>query len=235
MAQTRLAQFDLFLGSVIRRDSRVTVIASQNGNEFRAHLRNTGRLKELIFPGATIACERKKSGKTDARVIGAVENGSYVLLDTYVQEKAFGEVLEAGILEWLPADFEHTDQVEYNGKRFDFALRAGSETGYVEVKSAVTCEGAWASYPDAPSQRGLEHIRLLRKLATEDRPAYVVFVVTHPDCDRFRPARRIQPEMARELEVAEEAGVGIYGLKMVLNKKGQVLLATPDIPVILDS
>lgn len=233
MAHTCLWRVDLFLGQVVERDSRVTVIASQNGNEFRAHLRNTGRLEELIYPGATIACERKQTGKTDATVIGVVDDGSYVLLDTYLQEKAFGEVLETGNLPWLPSGLEVEDQVTYEGRRFDFrvTLALGSETGYLELKSAVTCVDGWASYPDAPTERGLEHIKLLTKLSTRGYPAYIAFVVTHPNCDRFRPNRQIQPKLAEELRYAEEAGVDIFGLKMTLTEQGKILLVNPNIPV----
>ncbi|MFW6111928.1 MAG: DNA/RNA nuclease SfsA [Candidatus Bipolaricaulota bacterium] len=142
---------------------------------------------------------------------------------------------KSGILEWLPSSLKITDQVSYKGKRFDFGVRIGKETGYLELKSAVTCEHGWASYPDAPSKRGLEHIKLLTELSSEGIGAYVVFVVTHPNCDKFRPNREIQPDIAEELKVAEKSGVGVYGLKMVLTKKGEVLLTNPDIPVSLET
>lgn len=235
MASARLGQFDLFECKVVKRDSRVTVIASRNGKKFRAHLRNTGRLEALIYPGAIIACEEKKGGKTDARVIGARKNGVHVLLDTYVQEKMFGKILESGILEWLPSPLEITSQVSRGGKRFDFGVRVGDEIGYLELKSAVTCENGWASYPDAPSKRGLEHIKLLTELSSEGHDAYVVFIVTHPNCNKFRPNREIQPDIVEKLRLAEKAGVGVYSLKMVLKKKGEVLLTNPDVPVSLES
>lgn len=234
MDPIRLGQFDLFDCKVVRRDTRVTVIASRNGKKFRAHLRNTGRLEALIYPGATIACEEKTGGKTDARVIGARKNRVYILLDTYVQENMFGEILESGILEWLPSPIEITSQVPYEGKRFDFGVRGGDEVGYLELKSAVTCDHGWASYPDAPSKRGLEHIKLLTEISSEGFGAYVVFIVTHPNCNKFRPNQEIQPAIVEELKTAEKAGVGVYSLKMVLTNKGEVLLTNPDIPVNLE-
>jgi len=234
MDPTRLGQFDLFECKVVRRDSRVIVIASRNGKKFRAHLRNTGRLKALIYPGATIACEEKTGGKTDARVIGARKNRAQVLLDTYVQENMFEKILESGVLEWLPSSLEITSQISYEGKRFDFGVRVGDEIGYLELKSAVTCEHGWASYPDAPSKRGLEHIKLLTEVSSEGFGAYVVFIVTHPNCNKFRPNRETQPEIVEELKAAEKAGVGVYSLKMVLTNKGEVLLTNPDIPVNLE-
>lgn len=233
MTSSALAEFDLFTAEVVERDSRVTVLASGEANGFRAHLRNTGRLEDLIYPGATVACEWKKSGKTDARVIGAVDGGSYVLLDTFVQEKAFGKVLEKGNLAWFPSEVELKGQVSFQSKRFDFGFSTKKGMGYIELKSAVTCENGWASYPDAPSERGLEHLDLLGKLSRRGYPAYVIFVVTHPDCDRFRPNGKIQPEMVSKLKLAREMGVKIFGVKMVLTESGKVLLGDGDVPVSL--
>lgn len=233
MTSSDLAEFDLFTAEVVERDSRVTILASGQDGEFRAHLRNTGRLEDLIYPGATVACEWKKSGKTDARVIGTVDNGSYVLLDTYVQEKAFSKILEKGNLEWFPSGVEVEGQVSFEGKRFDFGFSTKKGLGYIELKSAVTCENGWASYPDAPSERGLEHVDLLGKLSSKGHPAYVIFIVTHPDCYRFRPNGEIQPKMVSKLKFARKEGVKIFGLKMILTASGKVLLEDTDVPVSL--
>ncbi len=228
-----LAQFDLFTAQVSKRDSRVTVIASDRDTEFRAHLRNTGRLENLIYPGVTITCEWKESGKTDARVIGAVDGGAHVLLDTYVQEKSFGKILEDGLLKRFSSDLDIKSQVSFEGKRFDFGIKPDGKTGYIELKSAVTCKSGWASYPDAPSERGLEHLDVLERISREGHPAYVVFTVTHPDCDRFRPNGDVQPEMVARLQSAEEAGVDIFAVKMVITEEGKVLLSNSDVPVSL--
>ena len=229
-----LSKFDLFTAKVVERDSRVTVLASSNRKgEFRAHLRNTGRLEDLIFPGATVVCEWKEDGKTDARVIGAVDNGSYVLLDTYVQEEAFGKLLDRTGLESLPRIIEVKSQVSVETSRFDFGIKTESGMGYLELKSAVSCDKGWASYPDAPSGRGLEHIRLLGRLAREGVPVYVIFIVTHPNCEGFRPNGKIQPEMVSELNSAKKAGVKIFAVKMVLTEKGEVFLTDRNLPVSL--
>ena len=231
MVESIIDRSSLFTARVVERDSRVTVKATSKDGQFRAHLRNTGRLNDLIYPGAIVACERKEDGKTDARVLGALDNGNYVLLDTWVQEKAFGRVLRNGELDWIPPDVEVEDQVSFRGKRFDFGLKIGSVRGYLELKSAVTCKNGWASYPDAPSRRGLEHVKLLSKISTNGFPAYIVFIVTHPCCDRFRPNVEVHPEMANELRSADGAGVRIFGSKIVLTKKGEILLLDSNLPI----
>ena len=233
--KSNLAEFDLFEGQVVRRDSRVTVIAAVDGDEFRAHLRNTGRLNRLIYPGSTVLCRWKKTGKTDARVLGAVDGGSVVLLDTYVQERSFEKLVNARALDWLPENLELTNRVSCGEKRFDFGFESDGRSGFIELKSAVTCENGRGSYPDAPSERGLEHVESLTRLSGEGVPVYVVFVLTHPDCGRFRPNYDIQPEMGEALMAARETGVDIYAIKLVLTGEGRVRLVDQDVPVELSS
>ncbi len=231
-----LAEVNLFTAEVRERDSRVTVIAAENGEEFRAHLRNTGRLEDLVYPGAPVACERKETGKTDARVIGAIDEGSYVLLDTYLQEKGFERILRSRRLSWLPGELDSIkSQATSEEKRFDFGFRTKERKGYIELKSAVTCREGWASYPDAPSERGLEHVHRLKELAADGLPVYIVFVVTHPDCNRFTPDEVIQPTMGEALRAAERTGVNVYGVKIVLTENGKILLVEKEVPVKLDN
>ena len=235
-AELTLAEVNLFTAEVIERDSRVTVIAAENGEEFRAHLRNTGRLEDLVYPGAPVACERKENGKTDARVIGAIDEGSYVLMDTYLQEEVFEKILQTRVLDWLPEELSSIEsQATFKDRRFDFSFRTKDRKGYIELKSAVTCREGWASYPDAPSERGLEHVHCLKELAADGLPVYIVFVVTHPNCNRFTPDDAIQPAMGEALQAAERAGVNISGIKMVLTENGRILLMDKEVPVKLDN
>jgi len=223
--------FELFSARLIERDSRVSVVASEGEREFRAHLRNTGRLSDLIYPGGRIVCEWKQGGKTDARVIGAIDDGFYVLLDTYVQEKLFARELRSGNIGVLPELDSVTEQETLRGKRFDYGFVTTAGKGVIELKSAVTCEDSWASYPDAPSRRGLQHVRTLTELAGEARDPYVAFVVTHPACERFRPNAEVHPEMVDALRRGREAGLNLFATKMVLGQDGRVRLVSDDIPV----
>lgn len=85
----QLSKFNVFQACVVERDSRVTVIAKKGRHQFRAHLRNTGGLNQLIYPGGQIICTTKEGGVTKARVLGAVANEAAALLDTFVQAEMF--------------------------------------------------------------------------------------------------------------------------------------------------
>jgi len=78
-------------------------------------------------------------------------------------------------------------------------------------------------------------VKLLEELARGGNLAYIIFIVTHPGCDRFRPNGEIQPSMVDRLIAAKRAGVRLAGIKIVLTGKGKIFLAETNVPVSLDS
>ncbi len=227
---TIIAQYDVFPATVLRRDTRVTVIARTVGREFRALLRNTGRLVDLIHPGAEILCRAKQGGKTAAQVLGAVVNdGRAALLDTLVQARAFAAAANRGLIPWLPQIVRR--EVRVHDSRLDYEIELAGAKGFLELKSAVHRRGECATYPDAPSARGRRHIALLTQLGQEGIPCFIVFIAAHPGAARFCPDVETDPEIGPALLAARAAGVRIHAIKMHLTRAGAVILDSPAIPV----
>ncbi len=70
-------------------------------------------------------------------------------------------------------------------------------------------------------------------MAINGKPGYVVFIVTHPQCSRFRPNRAVHPEMGDALKSAAINGVNVHAVKMALTEKGSIDLLDEDLPVSL--
>ena len=116
-----IVRYDVFPATVVRHDTRVTVIACAAGQEFRALLRNTGRLADLIHPGAEILCLPKEGGKTAAQVLGTVvDDERATLLDTLVQARAFETAAKRGLIPWLPGIVRR--EVRVRESRLDYAI-----------------------------------------------------------------------------------------------------------------
>ena len=229
-----LARFDVFLARVLARDSRVTVIARRGDREFRALLRNTGRLEDLIYPSAPVLCLAKRGERTEAQILGTVVDGRRAtLLDTLVQARAFEQAVERGLLPWLPRGTLIRREIPLGKRRLDYEIELDNRRGFLELKSAVHLRGDFATYPDAPSPRGREHVRLLIELRGQGHPCLLAFIAAHPEARRFRPDRETDPELDGALRRAAAAGVGIYALKMHLELDGRVVLDEPSIPVVL--
>ncbi|MFQ6117968.1 MAG: DNA/RNA nuclease SfsA [Candidatus Bipolaricaulia bacterium] len=229
-----MSRFEVFPASVVRRDSRVTVIARQGDREFRALLRNTGRLEDLIWPGAPVLCLAKRGERTEAQVLGTVVDGRRAtLLDTLVQARVIEQAVERGLLPWLPRGALVRREVPIGSRRLVYEIELAGRRGFLELKSAVHLRGDFATYPDAPSTRGREHIRLLIELSEQGHPCLLAFIAAHPEARRFRPDVEVDPELDRALKKAVEVGVRVHALKLHLELDGRIVLDEPSIPVVL--
>ncbi len=227
---TFISRYNVFPATVVRRDIRVTVIARAAGREFRALLRNTGRLADLIPPEAEILCIPKEVGKTAAQVLGAVvDSERAALLDTLVQARAFEAAAQRRLIPWLPAIVRR--EVRVRDSRLDYEFELGGKKGFLELKSAVHLRGECATYPDVPSARGRRHIILLIELSQAGHPCLIVFIAAHPAASRFCPNVETDPEIGTALLKARAAGVKIHALKLYLTRTGAVVLSSTIIPV----
>lgn len=165
----RTAQFLL-------RENRFTAQVLLDGEPVRAHVKNTGRCAELLTPNATVylAGAENPARKTGWDLV-AVEKGSLLInMDSAAPNKAAGEWLAAGglgQLEGLRPEYTVGDS------RFDFYALRGGKPLLVEVKGCTLENEGIAAFPDAPTLRGLKHVRELTALAAEGWQCCVLVVV----------------------------------------------------------
>ena len=62
-------------------------------------------------------------------------------------------------------------------------------------------------FPDAPTERGVKHLRELAKAAGEGYDCYIAFVIAMPKVTEVLPNIDTHPEFGKALEEAERAGV----------------------------
>ena len=208
-------------------------MAQVKDERLRLVLRNTGRLPGLIYPGAKGLFVRKSGLKTDGALVGLIVGKAAALVDTYLQMKALERAHSMGALPWLRGWELSTRGVKFGRLRFDYSLRRGSERGFMEVKSAVYLLGELASYPDAPSERGLRHVKKLIEAACSGLRAVLTFVAAHPLARGFRPCSEVQPELVRELKRGKDQGVEPHAVKLYIKLNGSVVLDDPDLPIYL--
>ncbi|MEN3048287.1 MAG: DNA/RNA nuclease SfsA [Candidatus Caldarchaeales archaeon] len=234
-----LMRLEVARSRFVSRPNRFVVVAESGGVRISLHNRNTGRLEELLRPGAELLHVTRPSGRgpssTDGTLIGVMTGEGAALTDPPTQARAFELAWRLGLVNWLRGWRMIRAEVRAMGVRLDYEmLGPGGRVGYLELKSAVYLDPMRrCSYPDAPSERGLSHVVALRSLREVGRRAVVAFVVAHPSCRSFRPLAERHPELAEELARATEAGVEVRALKAVLRVDGSVSLEEPDLPVLL--
>ena len=220
---------DVFRCWVLGRESRVTAIVKRNGDVYRALLRNTGRLQDLIYPGSQVLCSLKSSGKTSLNIVGVVVDEEAVIVDTYTQMKMFEKAYSMGLIPWLKECIIWRREAKIRGMRIDYRIKCGNVEGYLELKSAVLLKDGYAMYPDTSSRRGLKHIVLLRDLRRMGYRAVIAFIVGHPKAEAFKPYVEADREISSELREAVRTGVEVYAVKMYLKLDGTIVIENPNV------
>lgn len=187
------------------RPNRFIAQVERAGRLEVCHVKNTGRCRELLVPGAKVylAPAQNPARKTRFDLV-AVEKGPYLI---NMDSQAPNRVAEEYLPRLFPGLSGFRREVKWGNSRFDFALEAAGERWFLEVKGVTLEEKGAALFPDAPTQRGLKHLEELCRCQQEGYRACVLFVVQMKGAAYFAPNRRTHPEFAEALERAAAQGV----------------------------
>ena len=194
-------------GKFISRPNRFIANVEIEGKVETVHVKNTGRCRELLVPGATVYLEvsDKPERKTKYDLI-AVKKGSLLInMDSQIPNKV--------VAEWI-RDSAYFGEVKlfrpeftYGSSRFDFYLETAEEKILIEVKGVTLENDGVVSFPDAPTERGIKHLRELAAAAKSGFCAYVIFVVQMREAKYFTPNEARHPAFAQALREAVKSGV----------------------------
>lgn len=176
------------------------------------HVKNTGRCRELLVPGAEIVVQRaaNPARKTLYDLIAVYKGGRLINMDAAAPNAVCGEWLRAGGLGFVPDLIR--PEVRHGDSRFDFAIGYRGSLAFLEVKGVTLEEDGIVRFPDAPTQRGVRHLRGLAACLREGYGAYAVFIVQMRSVRWFEPNRATHPAFAQALEEAAAAGVKLIAL-----------------------
>ena len=197
-------------GRFLARPNRFVAHVELEGELVVCHVKNTGRCRELLTPSATVYLERAENParKTPYDLI-AVEKGDLLInMDAQAPNKVFGEWAAAG--RFLPGLTALRPEFTWEDSRFDFRLEDSLGPCFVEVKGVTLEQDGLALFPDAPTARGVKHLRGLRRAVEQGYRAAVFFVVQMKGPRLFRPNDDTHPAFGQALREAAAAGVGVY-------------------------
>jgi len=206
---------DIRAATFLRRVNRFVAEVEIGGGVVRVHVKNTGRCAELLVPGYTVWLERSGNPgrKTAYDLVGVdkpVSGGvRYVNMDSMAPNRAAGEWLAAGglgALEGLRAE------VTVGDSRFDFVAEQDGRPVAIEVKGCTLEDGGVAKFPDAPTLRGLKHVKGLTRLAGLGWRCVLLVVIQMKGVDVFMPNWDTQPAFGEALAQARDAGVEVLAV-----------------------
>ncbi len=208
-------------GTLIKRIGRFTCLVNIEGFQREAYLPNSGRLEELLIPGTRIVMEKRRQKGKRLYDLLLTETGCYpsgrpiwVCVDSRLPKNLLIWCIERGIIEEFKGAHPVKEEVEVEGIRLDLLLKGDEGDIYVETKSVnlIDLYGI-ARFPDAPTKRGSEHLRVLMELRKMGAGAYIVFVIMREDAKGFSPFAQRDPIFAERLSEAKGRGVRLIAIK----------------------
>lgn len=209
-------------GTFLRRPNRFIAHVEIHGREEVVHVKNTGRCKELLPPGAQVWCHRSDNPnrKTKYDLITVKKGHRLINMDSQAPNTAVGEWLKNGGLgeiENLKAETFHGDS------RYDFSFTKDGKQCFLEVKGVTLEEEGICAFPDAPTDRGARHLKGLTAAAKAGYGAYVLFVIQMADVKYLRPHDERDPAFGAALREAAENGVVVMAMDCAVDVDSMVI------------
>jgi sugar fermentation stimulation protein A len=212
----------LVIGRFVRRLNRFAALVRVGGREEAVHVRNSGRLRELLTPGRTVLLEsaRRVGRRTRFSVALVRLARGYVSVDAHLPNAVVEAALREGVVPGCGGARFLRREPAMGRKRADFLVARGEQRCLVEVKSVTLVEDGVALFPDAPTARGRAHLTHLIAARQRGLEAVVLFVIQRSDALAFAPNHRTDPLFAAALRRAVRAGVCVHAMTCRVTRGG---------------
>jgi len=202
----------------LSRPNRFIAKVLLEGEEVICHVKNTGRCREILLPGAKVYLTpgENPARKTPYDLVAACKGNRIINIDSQAPNKAAGEFLRSR----FPSV---RAEVSYGRSRMDFAVDDAEGRIWIEVKGVTLENDGVVLFPDAPTERGVKHLRELIHAVKEGDRAMLLLVVQMSDVLYFTPNRETDPLFAKTLEEAAAAGVIIEARDCVVTPDSMTL------------
>lgn len=194
----------------LSRPTRFLAEVDLDGEVVLAHVKNTGRMKELLKKGNTCYIREadNPNRKTKYDLITIEADGVMVNLDSQIPNQVISDGFKEGLIRGYPRAEKVRREYSIRNSRLDMKVDFQDKELYVEVKGVdlIRLDGV-AMFPDAVSQRATKHLLTLESLVKEGKEAMVVFLIQRGDAKAFTPHVERDPVFAETFWKVLESGV----------------------------
>lgn len=213
---------NMVAGIFLARPNRFIAHVEIDGKLEICHVKNTGRCRELLPMGAKVWCQQfdNTNRKTKFDLITVQKGQRLINMDSQAPNIAAKEWLMAGGLgqiDELKAEYTHGDS------RFDFSFLKDGRRCFLEVKGVTLENNGICAFPDAPTERGVKHLKGLTALARDGYGAYVLFVIQMADVNCLRPNDTTDPAFGKALREAAENGVQVLAMDCAVTENSMAI------------
>ena len=219
---------DLITINFMERPNRFTVLVNMEDKIEKAHLRDLGRLTELLIPGILLLLRPAKNSakrKTKYDVIVVLNKDIWVIINSGFHSDIAAELIESRQVDEFKWYNIEKREYTYGKSRLDFLLSNNNVKMLLEVKGCTLVENGLAKFPDAPTTRGKRHLEELMLAKSEGLNAAVLFLIMREDAVEFTPNWEMDPDFSNALFEANKKNVEIiaYSFKILLNKNNLII------------
>lgn len=171
------------------------------------HVKNTGRCRELLLPGARVVLERSDNPARKTKydlVCVYKDNLGWVNIDSQAPNRVMGEWLASQAYTFVKPEYAFGDS------RLDFYLERGKEQFLMEVKGCTLEVDGIGYFPDAPTLRGIKHMRELAEAVRKGYHGILAFVIQMEGIHEVRPNIETHPEFGVAMRQAMDEGVEVW-------------------------
>lgn len=220
----------------VKRENRFSATVVLNGKKEYVHVPNSGRLRELLIPNREVFLKKAPEGsvtrKTKYTLVLSRFGSGYVSIEAAKANRLFEEALINGsIIEFMGYKVNAREK-RLGMSRLDFVLESpAGEKVYTEVKSVTLVKDGVAYFPDAPTSRGVKHVKELIEQKKKGSPTAVVFIIQRNDAYNFSPNDKEDQDFGNVIREAFQQGIQLLAYRCKINTK--VNYVTDPIPVVL--
>lgn len=208
-------------GKFIDRPNRFIAHVDIDGTVETVHVKNTGRCRELLISGANVVLEdcENPARKTRYDLVAVEKAGlGWVNIDSQAANKVVKEWLEKQDYTYIKPEYK------YGSSRIDFYMERGKgERFLLEVKGCTLEVDGVGYFPDAPTQRGIKHLRELAEAVNKGYRCIAAFVIQMNGITEVRPNIATHKEFGEAWREAENAGVEFWFLTCCVEEDGFVI------------
>ncbi len=209
----------------IDRPNRFVANVSVGGAIETVHVKNTGRCRELLVPGAQVYLTAPGTAGRKTRydlVAVRKNNGLLINIDSQAPNKA--------ALEWLQRQpfRKVVPEYRYGASRIDFYMEREDARYLMEVKGCTLERDGIGYFPDAPTERGVKHLHELIRALRDGYHSLLAFVIQMDGVHEVRPNVQTHPAFGEAMEAAKRAGVEILFLPCHVEANGLTVVPGGD-------
>lgn len=205
----------------LKRPNRFIAHVLINDAEEIVHVRNTGRCKELLIPGARVIledCSHIPTRKTKYSLIAVWKEKILVNMDSQIPNKVIFDAIKHKDIESLSNITKLKREFTYGNSRFDLYFEDNNSKGFIEVKGVTLENDGIAMFPDAPTERGAKHVLEMIEAVNEGYRGIIFFLVQMKGPHIFKANWKMDNKFSQALKLAKENGVEVLAYDSMVSQ-----------------